>query len=216
METGYSKRDHDDLDWELGWLTERFVCFLECQNKFCGEIVAVSGGVRRETHEQYDELIGAVVTFNPVYLSPVAIHPAPPLFRVSQNLSKECAEHLGKAFQLLWVDPASCANRIRIFVEHLLDQLGITRSGTDDKGKEHHLKLFRRIDLLEAERPGHKKTFDALRNVGNYGSHSGKAKYETLIDCFEILEEVLKDLVDGRRARLDKITENLSMKGVDL
>ncbi|MER8646769.1 DUF4145 domain-containing protein [Mesorhizobium sp. M1252] len=140
---------------------------------------------------------------------PRAILPAPPVFPISKNLSQDGALHLRKAFELLWVDPASSANRIRIFVEFLLDQFGISRTGTNKKGASYDLALADRIILMETSKPGHKSVFTAMRKVGNYGSHAGKAKFEALIDCFELLEAVLIDLVDGRRERLDKLTAGL-------
>jgi hypothetical protein len=214
LEPEYSRRDRsDEFDLGPGSVAERFTCFLECGSKFCGEVVTVCGNVHRESHDEYDELMEEVVTFNNTYYSPSAILPAPSVFSVSKSLSKECTAHIRKAFELLWVDPASCANRIRIFVEYLLDQFQVPRVRASKKGDSYDMNLAQRIEVLEGSKPGHKKTFDALRNVGNYGSHSGNAKFDTLIDCFEILEEVLKDLVDGRRSRLEKITERLSAKG---
>ncbi|WP_189524044.1 DUF4145 domain-containing protein [Mesorhizobium sp. M8A.F.Ca.ET.165.01.1.1] len=214
-ETGYSKKEQNDPEWELHWLTERFIGFLECGNKFCGEIVTVCGSVHRQHHEQYEEALGGEVSFDNTYYSPSLIHPAPPVFAVSKKLNKDCAAHLRKAFELLWVDPASCANRIRIFVERLLDQFGVPCVGVNKKGDDYDMNLAQRIEFLEGQKPGHKDAFDAMRNVGNYGSHQGKAKFDTLIDCFEILEEMLKDLVDGRKSRLEKMTAALLVKGGD-
>ncbi|QKD03520.1 DUF4145 domain-containing protein [Mesorhizobium loti R88b] len=153
-----------------------------------------------------------MVTFDSTYYTPRQMFPAPPVFPLSTRLKKELAAHLRKAFELLWVDPASCANRIRVFLEFLMDHFEILRTDINAKGEEYDLKLYHRIERLEAKKPGHKKTFNALRNVGNYASHSGKAKFETLIDCFELVELIIADLVDGRQDRLDKMTARLSVK----
>ncbi|WP_446737714.1 DUF4145 domain-containing protein [Rhizobium sp. CFBP 13644] len=59
------------------------------------------------------------------------------------------------------------------------------------------------VNELEKLHPGHKQTFDALRRVGNEGSHSGEEKRDNLLNCFEVLERVLQDLVDGKKARLE-------------
>lgn len=215
METAYSVNQQTNSSWELEWITERFICFLVCGNTACGEVVTVCGRVTHEQHEQYDEDSQEMEYFNSVFYSPTQMQPAPPVFAVSKKLSKDCAAHLRKAFELLWVDPASCANRIRIFVEYLLDQFAVPRVGVNKKGQDYDMNLAQRIEYLELQKPGHKDAFNAMRNVGNYASHQGKAKFDTLIKCFEVLEEMLKDLVDGRKNRLEKLTAELSVKDGD-
>ncbi|ARP65495.1 hypothetical protein A9K65_020565 [Mesorhizobium sp. WSM1497] len=174
--------------------------------------MAVCGRVTHAHHEQYEEDLGEMVSYNSTYYSPTQMYPAPPVFPLSPKLSKECAAHLRKAFELLWVDPASCANRIRIFLERLLDQFEVPYMGVNNKGRDYDMTLAQRIEYLEDKKPGHKDAFNAMRNVGNFGSHQGKAKFETLINCFEILQEMLKDLVDGRKSRLEKMTAALLVK----
>jgi hypothetical protein len=215
LETTYSKNEHDEDGWDTEWMTERFVCLLVCANKFCGEVITVAGNVTTSHDMGYEELIGEYDHYTS-YFVPKSITPAPHIISVSKKLSADCRNHLIKSFDLFWMDAGACANRLRIFVEHLLDQFQIPRSGLNCKGKEHELKLFRRIDLLDEAKPGHKDTFDALRNVGNYGSHQGKAKQETLLDCYELLEQVLADLVDGKRARLEGIAKKLAAQKDDL
>ncbi|MER8410044.1 DUF4145 domain-containing protein [Mesorhizobium sp. M1342] len=143
-------------------MTERFVCFLVCGNKVCGEVVAVCGRVTHEHHEQYEEDVGRMVSFDSTYYVPTQMYPAPPVFALSTRLKKDLAAHVRKAFELLWVDPASCANRIRVFLEFLMDYFEIPRSDINAKGEEYDLKLYHRIERLEAKKPGHKKTFNAL------------------------------------------------------
>lgn len=111
-------------------------------------------------------------------------------------------QQLVKAFDVMWADAGASANRIRIFVEQLIDQYQVPTTGVDKKGNPYEMKLFQRINEMEKMHPGHKDAFDALRWVGNYGSHSGDAKRETLLNCFEVLGGLLADLVEGRKDRL--------------
>ncbi|WP_375679634.1 DUF4145 domain-containing protein [Rhizobium sp. T1470] len=61
----------------------------------------------------------------------------------------------------------------------------------------------------DAGSPDHQEALDALRHVGNVGSHEGRQDFTTLIDCFEILELALEDLIDTRRTRLSETARKL-------
>jgi hypothetical protein len=73
---------------------------------------------------------------------------------------------------------------------------------TGNKIKTHSLDLSERIDEFEKMKPAHKDALDALRHVGNYGSHEGQADKEALLDCFELLEDALSELIDEKKAML--------------
>jgi len=209
VETGFSLNKHSHEAWEPDWITERFACFLVCDKPSCGEVVVVSGASSHSYQVHYDEHIGEEVQNHGHHYAPMAMHPAPHIIGVSRNLNAVCKGDLKASFALLWVDPAACANRIRTFIEHLLDQFQIPRKAIDKKGEEYTLNLVQRIDRLEKLKPGHDKTIKALKRVGDFGTHQGKAKFDTLIKCFEVLEAALADIVDGKKARLDKLVADL-------
>lgn len=212
IETGYSLREHSDEDWEPEWITERFTCFLVCDKSSCGEVVAVSGTSSHSYHVQYDEHIEEHVEFHGRYYAPISMHPAPHIIGTSRKLNKVCKNDLEASFALLWADPAACANRLRTFIEHLLDQFEIPRKGINKKDEEYTLNLAQRIERLEKLKPGHEKTIKALKKVGDYGTHQGQAKFDTLIKCYELLEAALADIVDGKKAHLDKLIAELMGK----
>lgn len=213
IETGFSEREHSHSDWEPEWITERFSCFLVCDKASCGEIVVVAGRSSHSYHVQYDEYIGEEVQFHGHYYAPMSMYPAPHIIAVSSGLNAICKADLKASFALLWADPAACANRLRTFIEHLLDQFKIERKAIDKNGNEYTLNLVQRIDKLEKLKPGHEKTIKALKRVGDFGTHQGKAKFDTLIKCYLLLEAALADVVDGKKAKLDKImAEFLSKK----
>lgn len=209
-EPSYSKIDHGEEGWTPYQITARFTALLQCHNAFCGEVVTVTGAVDFEEHQYYDgeEM---QVDINE-YMRPKFLYPAPPVIKVSQKLSDDCKRLLRSSFEQLWVDEATCANRLRSFVEHLLDQLGISREGTRPDGSIFEKKLAVRIDEVEKQKPGHKSALNALRNVGNLGTHGTKLKFDTVLDAFELLENALDDLVDGKQARLDALSLKLSDK----
>lgn len=166
--------------------TVRFSCSLVCDVGSCGEIVNVHGNIDQMDHVS-DE---GVVDFYPV-LRPTSMFPAPPLAAIPDGMPMGLVRELRTCFQLFWVDLGSCANRLRIFVERLLDHYELPAG-----------RLNARIEAFKAKDPEHAETFDALRHVGNVGSHEGDVRHEVILDAFEILQDGLAELFGHRRRRI--------------
>lgn len=196
-ETEESKRERQDHpEWEPEWVRESFVALLKCDE--CGEVVTVAGTRRLSTYEDYENQEQCLQASYYVR----HIYPAPHIIEVSDDLPTECAKHLKLAFELYWVDGAAAASRLRILVERLMDHFDVPIEGKGNKDKNHALSLSERIAEFEKMKPGHKDALDALRFVGNHGSHAGQSDQKALLDAFEILEGALSELVDNKRAKL--------------
>ncbi|WP_430256840.1 DUF4145 domain-containing protein [Neorhizobium sp. DAR64872/K0K18] len=179
----------------------RFVCLLKCDFRFCGEIVTVAGTYSMHEHVEWPDG-GEPESFENYSYHLRSVRPAPHMISTPDKLNDQSARHLIKAYELFWVDYGSCANGLRIVVEHLLDQLGIARTGEKGRRKNARLDLSDRINLLATAWPGHEDALTALRHVGNLGSHEGAGTFEDILDCFELLEDAMIELVDARRERL--------------
>jgi hypothetical protein len=188
-ETAYSNRNRGGEDWTFYDVEERFICFLVCDVKWCGEIVAVSGFVSEQEEYVSGETDQEIDVFR--YYHPMSMIPAPRPFPVSKKLDKDCQSDLLNAFRLLWNDHAACANRLRIFVEHLLDQLQVPRK---IPGKRRNLDS--RIEKFGEDHPEHAEILHALRHVGNTGSHTAKTKFEDVVDSLMLVEAIVKVLID--------------------
>lgn len=209
-EPAYSKMAHGGEGWSPYDIAGRFTAALQCQSPFCGEVIAVAGAVDFQEEEyHYGEDLQVHIT---EYMRPKLMWPAPPVIDVPRNLSDDCKRLLKSSFEQLWADQATCANRLRSFVEHLLDQLGVTRDGTRQDGSTFEKNLATRIDELEKKNPGHKFALHALRNVGNLGTHGKTLKFDTVLDAYELLESALDDLVGGKKARIEALAKKLSDK----
>lgn len=196
-EPAYSKlnRDVDPLTPEL--IHEVFTSFMVCEVGYCGETVVVSGFISYADDVPPSEE-NPTPDWTPYYF-PENFYPAPAVIPISGKLSPECTHALRSAFGLLWSDRPACANRLRSFVEHLMDQLGVPRSGP----------LSARLNRFAQTDPRHANTMEALRLVGNKGSHGGNATFADLISCFELVEAAIRDLIDRPNDETDRIARDI-------
>jgi hypothetical protein len=126
-EPTYSKLEAQHQDWEPDWQTKRFNTFLECDNKKCGEVVAITGDteiVETFLEDATPEGIWALTEA----LRPRSMFPSPPLFPIPDSFPKAVAEQLRIAFQLYWSDFPSCISRIRTSLEIALDEKKVPRT----------------------------------------------------------------------------------------
>jgi len=178
MEPQYSKISHHSEEHTPLDDTVRFNCVLQCNAQWCGEIVTVHGDVQLEPN--YD--VDGQNYYERVFF-PKSVYPAPPLATIPKGTPSEVIKELKVAFKLFWMDSGSCANRLRIVVERILDAFDVPKG-----------KLTKRIDFYKSKDPEHGETFDALRQIGNVGSHEGENTRETILDAFEILQDALAQL----------------------
>jgi Domain of unknown function (DUF4145) len=149
----------------------------------CGQLVAVQG---------YERKSGRI---------PKAMCPAPPIICAPAKTPSNVTRELELAFSLFWVDLGACANKLRISVERVLDYFRIT-GGT----------LANRVARFQAVDAGQAKTFDALRQVGNVGSHLGSNTRETILDAFEVYEHALEELFGDRKSYFDRLRKKIIEK----
>jgi hypothetical protein len=114
-------------------------------------------------------------------LVPKGIYPAPAIITVPTATPRTVVVELDAAFALFWVDLSSCANKIRVSLERLLDSLGLPEFPT----------LAKRIESTQGADKLRSEVFHALREVGNVGSHGSGVRREVVLTAFEIYEHQL-------------------------
>lgn len=218
-EGDYAQQHRSGPDFEPDDQKYRFTAFLHCDNIQCGEIASMAGDL--ETVEYEDPRFGHGLLD---VLRPAMIFPAPPIISFPAQTPDSVQAPLRIAFKLYWADPSSAANKVRSSVEALLTDRGVPRFNKPKPGKKRvPLALATRIDKYGQKMSGaangnaspQKTLLDALRWVGNAGSHDGEAMdHRLLLHAFEIQEHVL-EVVYGKRAQsLEKIAKALiSSKG---
>ena len=201
----YSVSESREVYWDPEHNVERFSAKLVCDYSKCGEIVIAIGDTStdRDFDEESEEKRWIEV------LQPKSFFPAPPIIEIPDKAPEKVKDEIDRATQLFWIDFNSCANRVRVSVENLLDYFEIAKTGINKKDEEYNLDLNARIELYKIINPDHAQTLTALRMIGNLGSHGGNVTREPLLDAFEIYEHALMELFGGHKERIGKIRQKL-------
>lgn len=133
------------------------------------------------------------------------IFPAPLLIDIPESLYNwntwleyQIITMIKKSFELFWIDEKSCANKIRVCIELIMDYLKIEKIG----------KLHHRIEKYQKINKTYWDRLLALKWIWNDGSHNWfKVDKKDLIDWYKILEDVLNHIFSkDKQKELDLIT----------
>jgi len=211
-------RDHPDHEpeWDKGFFTGKLIC----SNSQCNEIIYVNGEAEISVDGVFDLPeaeggdSGPVYTYG-WYLKPKHFSSPINVIKIHRYYPKIIFPFLLKSFSLLWVDSASCANKIRTVVEKILDDRKIKKYTIKD-GKRKPIALHHRIDLFRKVNPEAGHFFEAVKWIGNMGSHSDDSKLTRadLLAAFEMVEHTLELIYNIRSKELKKIaTAIIKRKG---
>lgn len=202
-----TKLDENDLRGErsLG----RFSGFLQCDADECHEIVAVAGDYVSDYESFFNSFTNSHDMKTTNEFTVRGAIPMPPIIDMPAAVADVVKNHIRAAETLFFVDSGACANKLRVASEALLDQLNVPLKGPNAKGKIVDYSLAQRIDELDKTLPGHKDILDALRLVGNVGSHEGDADFDFVTECFMLMEHVLAELIGKRHGTMDAVAKSI-------
>lgn len=192
-------RDENPEDVDQTSVIERWSATLKCDEATCGEIVNVIGDIAVveadfiDTDGNHDRGYEDVLRIQ-------AMFPAPPLFRISDNVPRKVKHQLEVAFRMYWTDVSACVSRLRTAVERLLDEQGVPTEKKTKKGKFVRMDLYERIDSFAAGAgAAHTVQMQSLRHIGNLGTHGGDDVDDgDLFDAIDVLEFVLTGIYDTK------------------
>ena len=115
------------------------------------------------------------------------LYPMVHLIPVYEQYPREVKDLVIESFSLYLEHPSSCANKLRILVEKILDDLKIPSKNKNNK----RLITQVRIKILKKTKPKEANYLEALKWVGNEGSHDTVIKQDDLPKIYEILNKVL-------------------------
>jgi hypothetical protein len=205
-ETGYETYDDSGKKifyagyFEIeGSTHEEFIStfFLRCNRTTCKEIVATVGKQMRKNVQEDFDICYEIEVFKPEFF-----YPQIDLFTLPTDLPVSIHIEIQKAFSLFWSDPSACSNAIRKTAERILDHIETTPSANKN--------LAPRIKLLETNDPNLKIFLDAIRNVGNEGSHRTSLEHYDVIVTFKFIENILNSLFGNDNICLVDIAKKIN------
>jgi hypothetical protein len=174
-----------------------FVGKLKCQNLKCNEITIFAGEISADITERLTSRETGMETVIEEVILPKYFNPAMEVFHLKKVIPKPLKIIITNSFGLYWGDSSACANKIRIAVEFILDEKGVQKYNRT--GRRIPFSLNRRINLFKVKNPDVASLFEAIRWIGNAGSHvDDSLTKDDLIPAFEILESSLDLIYDHR------------------
>lgn len=206
--TGQTACHERDDNWEPDFWGGRFSCFLVCRNVHCRDCVAVLGDAFVEQAGEYGNLI---TVYRPRMFAP-ALH----IFNIPPQCPADVQGEIIAAFQLFWCDPEAAMNHARKAVEMVLTHLGVKRfelsstaAKATGKKKRIFVALHNRIGILRRTQPEIADRLEAVKWIGNVGSHSKGITKDDLFDSFDLIEDVLQEHFEKRGDRIRAISTSI-------
>lgn len=207
QETAESIRAHGQDEWDPEWITYIFTAWAECSHSTCKQMYAISGtggvGFKQTDEDDWDWVD---------YFSPKLCNPMPDIIPLPSRTPKNVLDELRASFSLFWLNRESCAGKIRVALECLMDHLGIPKKRKTKNGKFTELSLHERIEIYTTKESAIGAQLMALKWLGNTGSHNGDINTADLLDAFEILEHTLGEIIGQRSARVATLVKTLTKK----
>lgn len=126
-------------------------------------------------------------------LMPSSFFPAPPILNLlPKHKDEEFAKALRQSFQLFWIDSASCANKIRTAMEYLLDCPPFSIEAKKENGDD--IKFNKRLEMLKDSNEDYFNLFDALRWLGNTGTHELNVNRNDVLKAYSVIDSMFHQL----------------------
>ncbi len=172
----------------------RFAGFLICDNSLCREKIAIAG-----KGELYSTAIDKPVNIQfkgerySVYI-PKYFEPALNIFVISESCPSDISIQIKKSFSHFFNDLNACANAIRTSLELIMNEQRIPK--TNKKGKL--IELGQRIVLFNDINPNIQPFIEAVKWIGNAGSHIEVVDRIDILDGYELLKYVIEELYERK------------------
>lgn len=196
-QSGESERLRDHEGWDPDWLSGAFSATLHCSEPGCGDRSECVGDWRVDyaSPNEHGDTYASHFKIR-------AVWPAPALIDLPAETPDLVQDLVRSAAAMLWLDPSSAANRLRTSIEHLLTAQKVQRQRRVPNKKLYRLRLHERIDLFRAKHPDAAEQLEAVKWIGNEGSHDEGLTVEQVLAGAEHLEHALKLLYDTAPAAL--------------
>lgn len=197
VKSGASERATDRQTWDGDPFDFRgmFHGLLVCARPQCEERVVVAGEWTTDVDDYGHYTAYLLLRF--------AI-PAIPLMTAPPGTPEKVTLRIEEASRVVWADPASAANGLRRAVEVVLDHQKVRKTATRKDGSRRRLSPQERITDFKKKEPEAAAALEAVKWVGNQGSHGDEMTASMVIESAEYLDHALRKLYDRREAEITR------------
>ena len=207
---GFQKHYKDPIDtshpaFDPAWIEYIFTMNLKCSNSSCGcRVVCVGNG--DVSQEYLDDGSGDwdwFDNFQATYFEPT-LH----IFNPPVDTPEGVKRALDISFSTFFSSSGLSLSALRSALEVLLGDMEI--ASVDANGK--FLSLAKRINLLPEERRKIVEPANAIRWLGNDGTHGGgfQVRKSDVLDGYRIFEHILIELFPERKASVDALVARIN------
>lgn len=199
----------DDDNWEPDWLLGRFHGVLTCHNPACQETVVIAGDYK------VDYVNGPDGRWYGEWGQYVRLRFARPPFRLLDAPPRTpdgVKQAIDSASEVLWSDPGAAANRLRVGIEQLLTARRVPKTAARKNGGRRQLSAHERIQKLKITHLTAGNALEAVKWIGNAGSHDSEVTATDVLDGAELLEYALRLLYDTRDRELDRRVRRINQR----
>ncbi len=107
------------------------------------------------------------------------------------------------ATAVIWTDPSAAANRLRVAIEELLTAHRIRRF-RNVRGKRIRLNTHDRIQEFGQYKTRPAETLEAVKWIGNQGSHEAALTATNVLEGAELLGFALRELYDKTEKQMER------------
>jgi hypothetical protein len=210
-ESWESKRLRSHKGWDPGWIEGQFSLAMICTN--CPENAMIAG-IFENKLDQYE--IDGVIKEDHVsqQLKIKYISPAVRLVLCPPRCPRSVQDRLMEASEVIWVNPDLAANRIRTSIDDLLDHQKIKRYEIIRRKRER-LSTHKRISIFRLKNKQAAEYLEAVKWIGNSGSHERGLSIEDVFDGLDLFSYALYLIYSEDAKRLKVLAANInSRKGV--
>lgn len=196
-EIDVSARYRDHPGWEPEWIGGHFSVQAECTDRDCRSIALLVGKMKVDADvDERGHWYGDYGTFYELRYCDPPLR----LLAVPGGTPDDVKRAIESASHVVWMDPSSAANRLRAAVEHLLTDLGVAKRGSTHK----------RIERLAASRQDVANALEAVKWIGNDGSHTAAMPLRDVLEGVALLERALNLVYDHTAAELDQLARKIN------
>lgn len=204
-----SREFHSSGDFDPEMITGIFNGELKCTN--CGEITVFNG------------LYGVEMTFGsdglPAgYGDQLLIKnllPSVPLIRFPRRCPKPIRDRLSEASTVIWSNPDLAANRIRTAIDDLLTLQNVNKIIINKQCKRVRLDTHSRIVQYAKSNPDVANALEAVKWIGNNGSHETGLSINDVFDGLDLFSYSLNKLYGDDSKIVQKLASKIiAHKGV--